>query len=59
MRLWSDQIREYRNAIHPAATASIAFNYQNVSVILLSVKDNFETINHIIESANKILKATL
>jgi len=51
---WSEQILEYRNAIHPKAEQVIRYNYENVSVVLLSVKSNFALLDTVVAHANSL-----
>jgi len=55
IKQWSEQILEYRNAIHPKAEQAISYNYENVSVILLSVKSNLEKLDTVVQQANSLL----
>lgn len=51
---WSEQILEYRNAIHPKAEQAIRYNYENVSVLLLSVRSHFKILDSLVEHANRL-----
>lgn len=50
-RQWSEQLLGYRNAIHPSADPVIEFNYESVSVILLSVKSYLRTLDDLLSVA--------
>jgi len=52
--LWSDQIRGYRNAVHPAAEPPVLLNQENTTSIFLSVNSHFPRFDKIIKTAKQL-----
>ena len=52
--VWSDSLRETRNAIHFGVKPTIAYNYEGVAVLLISASTNLRTVYRIKAAADSI-----
>ncbi|GGC88107.1 hypothetical protein GCM10007216_18570 [Thalassobacillus devorans] len=55
IRIWTDVIREARNAIHFGATINSENNYEKTSVLLLAAISNFKTLYYLKQTADDAL----
>lgn len=53
---WCEQIRSYRNAVHPEAEPNISFDYGNTATLILEVNRHFPRLDDIVSAIKKLSK---